>query len=331
MTAYNLIACSNTSPEFIDCPEDFPLRQFCRTIEPAQADFLVFPWYFQDFAGWINQTQLSAPSPQLLASLRRRLYNLAEAAVIHNKPLLLFDYSDTGPPPPCPQAWIWRTSLDSHIRHSNEWALPAFHTDAGFKPPTWEKRPSVGFCGQAFPLKPGFRKWLGESARAFLHRPLPGPWGYRLRRDAMLSCLRAGPRLRCGFHLTDQNDYLPPDQQRQRFLANLHGHAYILCGSGYGNYSYRFYEALSAGCIPVLLNSNCVLPFEDRIPWKDLVVWVESDQIHRTAALIEAFHQRFNPATFLAHQRYLRQVWQTSCTRDGFQLQLSEWLCEYFP
>ena len=315
----------------ITWPEHLPLSEIQRCSEPSQASALLYPWYLQDFKGWINPNQVDPSDSSLLSQLQNRLQHLVHLAEKYNKPLLLFEYSDTNTPVPCRQAWIWRTSLDARTRQPLEWSLPAFHADTGFEPLSLNPLPSVGFCGQAFPLQQSLRQRVTERTRELMRRPLPSPLGYRLRRNAMRSCLRAGRRLRCGFLLTDPADPLPKTQQRQRFLANLHGHAYVLCGSGYGNYSYRFYEALSAGRIPVLLNSHCVLPFAEEIPWRELVVWLPPHQINEAAERITAFHSRFNDESFAAHQRRLREVWETSCCSRGFQQHLSRWLQVRLP
>lgn len=316
----------------IPWPEDFPFPDCPRVAHPEQADALLFPWYWQPFATAINASQLDPLRPELAAALQQRLDQLEAVSQRLGKPLLLFRYHDSSEPLPHAHARVWRTSLLASQRGSHEHALPAFHADpqpewralGGVSEPlAWTAVPSVGFCGQALPLDPGLRKRIGEALRLRLGRPLAGIPGYRLRRDAMRSCRRHRAGLGCGFLLSDPLETTPAAEQRRRFLANLYSHHYVICASGYGNYSYRFYEALAAGRIPVYINSDGVLPFEEQVPWRELVVWVEAAEVHQCAERILAFHRRFDVEGFAQQQRRLRQLWETFCTPSGFQNQVN--------
>lgn len=47
---------------------------------------------------------------------------------------------------------------------------------------------------------------------------------------------------------------------------------FIFCPRGTGNFSNRFYETLCYGRVPVILNTDMELPFENKINWKDFIV-----------------------------------------------------------
>ncbi len=47
---------------------------------------------------------------------------------------------------------------------------------------------------------------------------------------------------------------------------------FTLCPAGYGRWSFRFFQALVYGSIPVLLADGYRLPFSERIPWQELAI-----------------------------------------------------------
>src|SRR4030095_15269602 len=63
------------------------------------------------------------------------------------------------------------------------------------------------------------------------------------------------------------------------FLDNILGSDYVLCSRGFGNFSYRFYESLACGRIPVLIDTDCVLPFDFVIDWDAYCVRVPEKEV----------------------------------------------------
>ena len=57
-------------------------------------------------------------------------------------------------------------------------------------------------------------------------------------------------------------------------MINSH---FNICNRGNGNFSMRFYQTLSCGRIPVLLNTDMVLPFSDEIDWESLIVLANTE------------------------------------------------------
>lgn len=53
---------------------------------------------------------------------------------------------------------------------------------------------------------------------------------------------------------------------------------FTLCPAGYGRWTYRFFQSITWGSIPVLISDSYVLPFSDRIPYSDFCLRIkESD------------------------------------------------------
>jgi hypothetical protein len=73
----------------------------------------------------------------------------------------------------------------------------------------------------------------------------------------------------------------------EEYNQNLENTQYNVCNRGGGNFSMRFYQALSAARIPVLTDTDMHLPFADRIPWHDLIIFEkkEKDCVERTIAV----------------------------------------------
>jgi hypothetical protein len=96
---------------------------------------------------------------------------------------------------------------------------------------------------------------------------------------------------------------------RQEFVESIFNSDYALCARGAGNYSFRFYEALSAGRIPLFINTDCVLPLDDIIDWKKYCVWVEEDEIERIDQLLLDFHHGLSNDDFINMQIKIRNLW----------------------
>lgn len=68
---------------------------------------------------------------------------------------------------------------------------------------------------------------------------------------------------------------------KRQYYKNIAENRYTLCMRGAGNFSYRFYETLSLGRIPILISSDDILPFNDLIEWEKYIIRVsEVDIIH---------------------------------------------------
>lgn len=104
----------------------------------------------------------------------------------------------------------------------------------------------------------------------------------------------------------------------KEFYDNLRDSQYVLCLRGAGNFSVRLYETLAMGRIPVLVNTDCLIPLIDIIDWKKHVVWVEYKERHLVAQKIKEFHHHLTPEQFENLQRENRLLWEKKLTLGGF-------------
>jgi hypothetical protein len=117
-----------------------------------------------------------------------------------------------------------------------------------------------------------------------------------------------------------------PDKWRADFVNNLVDNDYALCVRGRGNFSFRLYEALSAGRVPVFVNTDCLLPCDDEVDWREVFVWVEESDLQSLPERILEFHERLSEAEFQERQRDCRQLWERYLSAHGFH----RWLASRF-
>jgi hypothetical protein len=105
-------------------------------------------------------------------------------------------------------------------------------------------------------------------------------------------------------------------------LESLFENDYTVCIRGAGNYSYRLYETLAAGRIPLFINTRCVLPFEDEIDWRQHCLWIEEEDINHAGEIVADFHRRISPQRFEEVQIANRRIWDERLSALGFWQQL---------
>lgn len=275
-----------------------------------------------------------------------RAINLAEEfaalAASKGKPTITFLSQDSVDEVPLDNSIVFRTSLMGASRRPNEYALPYWMPDEveasfGGELPTREKttRPVIGFCGQSpvnldsrtkFNRKlctvPGLR---GVAYRLGL-RPAAN-YSFYVRAQA-LEVISRSRDVRSNFIIRDGwfngsfttggVDRPLFERSRREYVENMFGSDYILCARGHGNYSIRFYETLSCGRIPIFINTDCVLPFEEWIDWKRYCVWIEEREVPHIAERVAQFHESLSPVEFKDRQHACRRLWTEWLSPYGF-------------
>lgn len=246
-----------------------------------------------------------------------RMPAVAEAQRL-GKPVLFFNAADDVTPLPAHYGVVYRDSMLASRRLPHERTMPAFAKDffAGdrqFVLRPKQPKPMVGFCGYvSTPLRRTLyrlqfrqQKVLGLALRsralAALERD-PGVATNIVRRSQFWAGAVGRPS---------------PEQDRAQlkvrdeYLQNIVDSDYTLCARGAGNFSYRFYETLSLGRIPLFVNTDCLLPFDDAIDWRKHCVWVEQHELPRIGEILREFHNRLTDDEFAALQRSNRQLWES--------------------
>ncbi len=251
-----------------------------------------------------------------------------------DKPLIVFFWSDSDEAIPLDDAYVFRTSLYRSQRQAKTFAMPCWKHDlqkqAGFSKVQVRKKkpkPQVGFRGQAepmiLPVKEKVKKQLNRTLK-WLHIPYTKAeywcYGHQLRTQAIRNML-ASSYLKTDFNVFDGfggDGNRAPEENTRSFLSNILDNDYNLCVRGGGNYSYRLYEVISAGRIPVFINTDCVLPYDFAIDWKQYVVWVEEDEIDSLDEKILNFHESLSDQDFEDLQFEIRELWEKWISPYGF-------------
>ena len=125
-------------------------------------------------------------------------------------------------------------------------------------------QPSIGFCGATDRFNRDY--YLNQLAKSDIKTDFivkNGPkWGTQSYNDCI-------------------NETVTIDIQKKaqrEFYKNISNNLFTLCVRGWGNYSYRFCQTICLGRIPVLINTDCCLPFEEIFDYKSNIVVVEHNE-----------------------------------------------------
>jgi hypothetical protein len=260
----------------------------------------------------------------------------AAAATDAGVPVVVFYIADSTERVPLDGAVVFRTSLMRSQRAPNERAMPALSVDlrqelgGSSAERTWRERPVVGFCGYA----PGAEQLRRPRAIArAVRRRVRVARGELAEgiyaRARALHALGSSRRIQLNAIVRDafwagavpatgEPDYELMSVARGEFVQNIADSDYVLCARGGGNFSYRLYETMSAGRIPVFIDTDCVLPFEEELDWRSLCVWVDAAEVDQVGDAVAEEHLRLGPDGFAERQRTCRRVWEDLLSPAGF-------------
>jgi len=299
--------------------------------DPAKADFFLLPHSFS--VGMSRNTAYVS--------------HLSALAGTHGKKLVIFAEGDSTTPIVVPHALVFRTSQYAYNKRQNEIIMPPqvyaedVLDEAAFTTRPKGEKPVVSFCGwSALGTVREKAKFFARNAYAdFRTHVLRDPHaavkkqGIYFRQKAIValkqsSLVETSFIERDFFSVNKHTIKLPREVLRAEYLKNIQDSDFVLAPKGDGNFSIRFYEALALGRIPVLIDTDCVLPAENEIDYAASVVRVPHGDLAHADRHIADFYNRFGAEGYREAQKKARVLFADKLRLDRFLLRALIKLCE---
>ncbi|HEV8677355.1 MAG TPA: exostosin family protein [Candidatus Paceibacterota bacterium] len=147
--------------------------------------------------------------------------------------------------------------------------------------------------------------------------------GVYWRRAAMRACVRTSLVdtlfiTRRTFSGSRKTIELDPETARREYLESIRDSDFVIAPKGDGNYSNRFLKALALGRFPILIDTDCVLPFENKIDYSKVIVRVPMNGVKNTPRYVRNFYDPLSPEEFAARQKLAREIFEKYLRQDSF-------------
>jgi hypothetical protein len=231
------------------------------------------------------------------------------------KKILVFFYGDSNKKVYLKNSIIFRTSVYRSFVSKNEIVMPAYAEDLGknnFYVLKKESIPSVGFVGRS-KFKNLYDRFK-SSIKGFLKKDFERDG--RFFREKAIEILKHSNLVKANFversyysaHLKTVEG--SPMLLREEFISNLKNNHFALAPKGDGNYSLRFFEALSLGRIPVVIDTDMILPLEDEIDYSKVAVICPMNEIGKIDFVIRKFFDNLKDDAFIEAQKNARLLFE---------------------
>jgi hypothetical protein len=144
---------------------------------------------------------------------------------------------------------------------------------------------------------------------------------YFLKRNKILKYLKKSILIDTNFKIRNifaEGSVGRKPKSRNEFLNNIISSDYTLCYRGAANYSLRFYETLCLGRIPLLIDTDCVLPFQKEIDWENICLIVKEYEIDNIPKIVLDHYNSHSNQQFIEKQLYCREIWLKYLSERGF-------------
>jgi len=222
---------------------------------------------------------------------------IAEYLQYTNKSILAFYNDDSSKPisDKIPKnVYVFRTSINKSKQKKNEFAMPAWSSDFKFSSSIYKcSKPVVSFCGA-----------ITDSVR-----------------EKCIQQLEENPEVKVDFIIRRSFWGGSPHDPtlRSEYIENIKNSDMVLCCRGAGNFSYRLYETLSCGKIPIIVDTDISLPCSDRVEWDRFII-TTPEKINDD---VNNWWSRHDIESYHTQQEYSRYVYDTYLSPSGFAYYIS--------
>jgi hypothetical protein len=109
----------------------------------------------------------------------------------------------------------------------------------------------------------------------------------------------------------------------EEFYQNIHDTLFTVCVRGMGNYSVRFYQTLAMGRIPILIDTDSVLPFSSEIPYDQFILRVPFSDRFKLDQKVKSFIKSKTDDELIRIQKMARECWLKHFQTEGMILDLA--------
>jgi len=206
---------------------------------------------------------------------------IIKEAHFHHKKVLIFHIDDSDEDINVENSYVFRTSFYRSTQKPYEFAFPCFKEDNFKNSILNNPKLNIGFCGQIVT---------------------------KLRKETITQLKNS--RLETNFII--RNTAWPSiewgktkEEVIKEFYKNMDKNLFNLCIRGGGNFSYRLYETMMMGRIPIIIDTDIVFPFNNLIKWQDCgVIGKNNDNL---ISLIEKFYRKKDMVSI---QKNNRKIWE---------------------
>lgn len=326
--SYNLLSDLFWNKKNLDLlTEKSVIENFQVTDQIKESDAVVLPlvWNYFVKTNLINQVGL-----------------LYEKCLQERKPLIIFSIGDFTANIPFEGVNIFQNCAyrsRNGLRGQILFTIPPFisdyqhlYCDDSIQYREYNLTPTVGFCGQSngniidysrrefylkykrLLFKLGFEKWEPPPIEPSLYRNKILKMISENRNIKTNYLMRT--KYRAGYRPQGRKDPFHPT--RLEFIQNILDSDYTVCMRGGGNFSVRLYETLSLGRIPIFIDSDSPLPFEEFFNFRDYFVYIKENELENISEKILSFHQSLTPDEFLSYQQRCYALWLNYFSKKSY-------------